>query len=113
MGDEGVEYLAQGLEHNRTITKLHMHHCNIGDAGCEVLVRALRPSACIRELNLSHNRIRDAGCASIGTLMECSPSLERLLLKFNFCGDKVRSLWRGRSSLPAAASLSGLRASPQ
>lgn len=91
----GMELLAEGLHHNRSLIRLNLCRNKIGEQGAEALFRALSNDTCtVRELDVSWNEIRQTA-ASLCEL-KC---LHHLNLSMNPVGHDHDTVIRIRNSL--------------
>merc|ERR1719174_2865906 len=91
----GVELLAEGLVHNRSLIRLNLCRNHIGEQGAQALFRAMAHGSCkIRELDVSWNEIRQS--AACLCELKCLHSLN---LSMNPVGSDHESVVRLRNSL--------------
>jgi len=76
IGDEGVEYLAQGL--TNTLQVLDLRQTNLGDAGCVALSGVLSCLSQLRSLLLAGNAIGAEGVTALARTWSCVESLRHV-----------------------------------
>ncbi|CAF3219116.1 unnamed protein product [Rotaria socialis] len=81
--DAGVQYLAEMLKKNTSLTTLYLRHNQISDQGVEILADALAyHNTTLKELYLSSNpMISDQSVDFLANMLMCNRSLRRLWIQ--------------------------------
>jgi Ran GTPase-activating protein (RanGAP) involved in mRNA processing and transport len=84
----GVNLLAQGLAHNKSLSSLSVSECNLMDEQVSVLVRALEYHTSIQELDISFNKCRHFGVNALTSLLLSNVCrLSKLSMDFQAFGE--------------------------
>ena len=78
--------LASGIQHNETLTNLHLANCNIGEEGTIAISRILTNKRNLLVLDLTNNRTMVAGCIAICKAIQQHSTLRELYLSNNYIG---------------------------
>ena len=70
IGNEGAEFISQGLRNTETLNTLDLSSCDIRDEGCIHLADAILHNISLVYLSLHGNAISDGGVDSLSTALE-------------------------------------------
>ena len=68
------------FEHSKKLTSINFSNCNLNDEDIEVISKYVSDSNLLKYCNLSNNKISQKSCFKLGTMIEKSTSLEKLIL---------------------------------
>ncbi|KAK1734050.1 leucine-rich repeat protein [Skeletonema marinoi] len=88
IGDEGLEMMAAGLVHNKSLTECCLSNNNISGEGVKALAVALVDNRSIRALNLGQNNIGDEGLKALASSLTHNQGLRVLNISDNSFGDE-------------------------
>ena len=88
IGDEGLEMMAAGLVHNKSLTECYLSNNNISGEGVKALAVALVDNRSIRMLNLGQNNIGDEGLKALASSLTRNQGLRVLNISDNNIGDE-------------------------
>ena len=106
LSDEGALYLAKGLAHNSSLTRLVISVCGFTSKGAKHIADALKINSCLARLDIRYNRLYDEGAIYFAEALVVNKTLTELELEN--CGitdDGMKELAR---SLEVNSSLSKL-----
>ena len=84
IGSKGLEYLAEGMAINKTVTSLSLTYCNIDEGGARALFEMMIfTQSNLEELNLSGNLLRNDGLIALLKGVSINKKLSHLLLADN------------------------------
>ncbi|CAF1193495.1 unnamed protein product [Adineta steineri] len=86
LGDNGVQYLTDGLRHNKTLITINLDKNLIGDQGAKRLADVLRHNTTLTTLSLNENQIEDGGIKRLADALRHNTTLTMLNLKDNQIG---------------------------
>ena len=88
LGDQGISFLAAGIEANTSLQSLDLKANHFTENGCEHIVKSLKASCCpLRSLTISNNPINDLGAEFLGEALGENNSLECVDLHDCLIGD--------------------------
>src|SRR3989338_3040524 len=87
IGISGASALATALQHNSTLTTLHLSNNSIGASGASALAIALQHNSTLTSLLLPSNSIGDLGASALATALPLNSTLPTLDLRYNPIGD--------------------------
>ncbi|KAM6043315.1 NLR family member X1 isoform 2-T2 [Chlamydotis macqueenii] len=83
VGEQGAQYLAEGLAGNRSLTHLSLLHTALGDRGIEVIAQHLAENQHLQELNLGYNSLTDTAALRVVEVAKKHVTLDKVHLYFN------------------------------
>ena len=66
---------------SKKLTSINFSNCNLNDEDFEIISKYVSENNLIKYCNLSNNKVSQKSCFKLGTMVEKSASLEKLLLK--------------------------------
>uniref|UniRef100_A0A7S2EVH9 Uncharacterized protein n=1 Tax=Trieres chinensis TaxID=1514140 RepID=A0A7S2EVH9_TRICV len=87
LGDDGLAWLAESLQHNTVITELWLWDNEIGDRGIESLSQVLMRNSSITRLELGRNSIGNKGAWSLAEALRENEAMVRVVLYCNMIKD--------------------------
>lgn len=88
VGMEGIQYLCQQLNHNKTVKNLRLVFTRIGPQATEMLANMLKANDSIEDFILFGNQIGAEGAKALGEMLQVNRTLQRLELGGNSIGDQ-------------------------
>eukprot|EP00054_Salpingoeca_dolichothecata_P029909 m.238626 g.238626 ORF g.238626 m.238626 type:complete len:1263 (-) comp26567_c2_seq3:111-3899(-) len=88
LGEQDGIAVGQALQHNSTLTELHLRNNNIGEQGGTVIGRALRENTALTYLSLSYNNLGEQAGIALGQALQHNSTLMTLVLCTNNLGRK-------------------------
>eukprot|EP00294_Goniomonas_avonlea_P007844 CAMPEP_0114561752 /NCGR_PEP_ID=MMETSP0114-20121206/12168_1 /TAXON_ID=31324 /ORGANISM="Goniomonas sp, Strain m" /LENGTH=731 /DNA_ID=CAMNT_0001747401 /DNA_START=118 /DNA_END=2313 /DNA_ORIENTATION=+ len=78
VGNNGAQYLSNGLKQNRSLTELKLSNCNIFDEGIAELGKGIRKHVGLVVLDLSRNSVGVNGARELGHTLADNPRIQQL-----------------------------------
>ncbi|CAM4940017.1 unnamed protein product [Rotaria socialis] len=85
IGDEGAKYLANALQNNRTLTTLNVRLNEIGDGGAQYFANALQQNMTLTSLDLYKNQIGEKGAEYIANALRSNTVISNISQSPLYC----------------------------
>ena len=86
-GNALIDFLAEAIKVNQTLTDLYLYDNCISDAGATSIAEAIKVNKTLTNLCLTHNKISDAGATSIAEAIKVNKTLTDLGMSGNGISD--------------------------